>query len=202
MHPALFFTPLIPAIVCWLLIKLFIKYFFKPLQPVKILGISYRGILPHKKEFIVKSLSQIVSDELLNADMLKEKLTDPEILQKAMPVIETHIDNFLNVNLKESIPVIGMFIGDRITRQLKDLFMKELEELFPSVMSQFMSDLSQSKKLEHEIVVKLDSIQIETVENKFYQTFKKELKRIEFTFAFIGLAAGIFQLIIILIVLK
>ncbi len=65
-----------------------------------------------------------------------------------------------------------------------------------------MSDLSQSKKLEHEIVVKLDSIQIETVENKFYQTFKKELKRIEFTFAFIGLAAGIFQLIIILIVLK
>ncbi|HXL58786.1 MAG TPA: hypothetical protein VN958_21130 [Chitinophagaceae bacterium] len=202
MHPALFFTPLIPAIICWLLIKFSIKYFFKPLHPVKILGNSFRGILPHKKEFIVKSLSQIISDELLNADMLKEKLTDPEILQKAMPVIETHIDNFLNVKLKESIPVIGMFIGDRITKQLKDLFMKELEELFPSVMSQFMSDLSQSKNLEHEIVVKLDSIQIETVENRFYQTFKKELKRIEFTFAFIGLAAGIFQLIIILIVLK
>ncbi|HXL57288.1 MAG TPA: DUF445 family protein [Chitinophagaceae bacterium] len=202
MHPSLFLTSIIPAVACWFLIKIFIKYFFRPLQPVKILGVNFWGILPRNKEFIVKSLSQIISKELLNANMLKEKLTDPEILKKAMPAIDTHIDNFLNIKLKEAIPVISMFIGDRITKQLKDLFMKELEELFPSIMSQFISDLSQSKKLEDEIVVKLNGIQIETIENKFYQTFKNELKSIEFTFAFIGLAAGILQLIIILTILK
>src|SRR6266487_4968201 len=189
MHPSLFLTSIIPAVACWFLIKIFIKYFFRPLQPVKILGVNFWAILPRNKEFIVKSLSQIISKELLNANMLKEKLTDPEILKKAIPAIETHIDNFLNIKLKEAIPVISMFIGDRITKQLKDLFMKELEELFPSIMSQFISDLSQSKKLEDEIVVKLNGIQIETIENKFYQTFKNELKSIEFTFAFIGLAA-------------
>jgi uncharacterized membrane protein YheB (UPF0754 family) len=200
MYPALFLIPIIPAITCWLLIRFFIKYFFRPLQPVKIAGINFWGILPHNKEFIVNTLSQIVRKELLNSNVLRDKLTGPDTLQKTMPVIEMHIDNFLNIKLKDAIPVISMFVGDKIMKQLKELFMKELEELFPSVMSQFISGLSQSKELEKEIVVKLNGIQIATIENRFYQTFKKELKRIEFIFALIGLTAGILQLIIILIV--
>jgi uncharacterized membrane protein YheB (UPF0754 family) len=202
MHLSLFFIPVIPAITCWLLIKFFTKYFFRPLQSINIAGINFWGIIPRNREVIVKFLSQVISNQLLNSDILKDKLSGPDTLQKAMPVIETHIDNFLNVKLKEAIPVVSMFVGDRIMKQLKELFITELKELFPSIMSQFISGLSQSEKLEHEIVVKLSGIQIETIENKFYQTFKQDLKRIELIFALIGLGAGILQLIIILIVFK
>jgi hypothetical protein len=95
-----------------------------------------------------------------------------------------------------------MFVGDRIMNQLKELFINELKELFPSIMSQFISGLSQSQKLENEIVVKLNGIQIETIENRFYQTFKKDLKTIELIFAMIGLGTGILQLLIIVLSFK
>ncbi|HEY6976674.1 MAG TPA: hypothetical protein VH396_10325 [Chitinophagaceae bacterium] len=202
MHLSLFFIPIISAITCWLLIKSFTKYFFRPLQPVKIAGINFWGIIPRKKEIIVKFLSQEICNQLLNSSVLKDQLSDPDILQKTMPVIETHIDNFLNVKLKEAIPVVSMFVGDRIMNQLKELFINELKELFPSIMSQFISGLSQSQKLENEIVVKLNGIQIETIENRFYQTFKKDLKTIELIFAMIGLGTGILQLLIIVLSFK
>src|SRR5438045_2260146 len=104
MHPLLFLIPFIPAITSWLLIKFFTKYFFRPLQPVRISGFSFWGIIPRNKEVIVKFLSHLISNELLNSDVLRNKLTDADTLQKAIPVIETHIDNFLEVKLKEAIP--------------------------------------------------------------------------------------------------
>jgi len=202
MHPSLLFIPIIPAITCWLLIKFFTRYLFRPLQPIRIAGISFWGIIPRNREVIVKFLSQAICNQLLNSAILRDQLSDSDTLQKAMPVIEAHIDNFLNVKLKEAIPVISMFVGDRIMKQLKDLFITELRELFPSIMSQFISGLSQSKKLEHEIVVKLNGIQIETIENRFYETFKQDLKRTELIFALIGFGAGILQLLIIVITFK
>ena len=52
------------------------------------------------------------------------------------------------------------------------------------------------------MVVNLNGIQIETIENRFYQTFKQDLKRTELIFALIGFGAGILQLLIILITFK
>ena len=95
-----------------------------------------------------------------------------------------------------------MFIGEKITAQLKELFMKELDELFPSVMSQFIAGLSHSDELQNEIVVKLSSIQSEVLEERFYKTFKKEIRRYEMIFTLVGLSAGFIQLTLTIASLK
>jgi uncharacterized membrane protein YheB (UPF0754 family) len=202
MQPALLLTPIIPAIICWLLIKFMISYLFKPANPMKFLSINFHGFLPQHKNAIAIAVAKQIRKELINENFLHQKLTHADTLQKAMPLIEAHIDNFLNHKLKQAIPVISMFVGEKITYELKQLFLKELEELFPSVMSQFISDLSHSEELEQEIVVKLTGIQIETIEQNFYRTFRKEINKIELMFALAGLLAGIIQLIIILIASK
>ena len=54
--------------------------------------------------------------------ILKEKVTDPENLNKLKPEIETHIDSFLREKLKETFPMLSMFIGDKTINQLKSCF--------------------------------------------------------------------------------
>ena len=95
-----------------------------------------------------------------------------------------------------------MFIGEKITNQLKELFLEELKELFPSIMSQFIGNLSQSGDLEAEIAVKLQAISTERTEVLFYERFGKAVRKAEITFAVGGLLTGIIQLLLTLMILN
>ena len=199
MHPVHLLIPVISALASWLMIRLFIRHFFRPTGIVKFLGGSVQGIIPENKKQIAAVVAAAVNKELLNADSIHKILSRPETLQRAMPEIDVHIDHFINVKLKESLPVISMFIGESVTKQLKDLFMKELEELFPSVMSQFIDGLEQSNEIEHEIETKILSIPTAVIEATFYRIFKKELIKVEIGFAAAGFITGIVQLLILLL---
>ena len=200
MHAALVLIPIISTLMAWLMIRLFIQYFFKPVTPIKAFGLSFQGIIPKKQDHIAIAIAAFAAKELLNPEMIHEKLAGPETLRKAMPAIEEHIDHFINVKLKESLPVISMFIGDRVTNQLKELFMKELEELFPSVMSQFIDGFLENNGIEKEITLKISAIPVSSIKENFYRIFRKELNKIELAFAATGFIMGIIQLAVILVV--
>jgi uncharacterized membrane protein YheB (UPF0754 family) len=202
MNYALLIVPLFAAIAFWLMIKLAIKSLFRPYKPTRIAGINIQGILPRIKGEMTASAAHAISNEIHHSDFVNEKLSGPETLEKAMPAIEAHIDNFLQHKLKEAIPVISMFIGEKITHQLKELFLEELKELFPSIMSQFIGNLSQSGELEKEIAVKLQSISTEKTEMFFYKRFRNTLRKAEVFFAVGGFLAGIVQLILTLLLLN
>ena len=201
MNNTLLFVPFIAALLSWLMIKFAIRSIFRPFKEINIAGIRWQGVLPKVKDEMTASVAHVVSVEILTSSFINEKLTGPETLEKAMPAIEAHIDNFLDHKLKEAIPVISMFVGEKITNQLKELFLGELKELFPSVMSQFIGNLSQSGELEKEIVLKLQLISIEKTEALFYKRFGEVIRKAEVAFAFGGLLAGIIQLVITLLVL-
>lgn len=201
MQPALLLIPIIPALTAWFMIRWFIRYFFRPVKVVKVMGISFQGILSKNQKEIATFVAASVTKELMNSGMIGNKLSNPETLEKAIPAIDAHIDHFLNVKLKASLPVISMFIGDRVTNQLKDLFMEELKELFPSVMAQFIQSLEDNNEIEQEIAAKIYSISIPGVEEKFYRIFKKQLLKTEVTFATAGFVTGMIQLIILLLAL-
>ncbi|WP_018628946.1 hypothetical protein [Niabella aurantiaca] len=72
---------------------------------------------------------------------IEQKISDPGLIEKAMPSIEKHIDDFLNVKLKEEIPMLGMFIGNKTTDKIREVFIDQLKLLFPQVMLQITANL-------------------------------------------------------------
>jgi uncharacterized membrane protein YheB (UPF0754 family) len=202
MNNTLLVVPFVSVLLSWLMIKFAISSIFRPFKEIHIAGFRWQGLLPKAKDEMTASIAHAISIEILSSSFINEKLAGPETLEKAMPAIEVHIDNFLDHRLKEAIPVISMFIGEKITKQLKELFLEELKELFPSVMSQFIGNLSQSGELEKEIAVKLQSISTEQTEALFYQRFGKAIRKIEVSFAVGGLLVGVIQLLITLLILE
>lgn len=95
------------------------------------------------------TLAAAIENELLSPEFLKEKLLSPENYQKLVPQVELHIDHFLRVRLKEDMPVVGMMIGDRTINQMKGIFHKELEQLFPEVMEGFLKNLKTDHNIAH-----------------------------------------------------
>jgi uncharacterized membrane protein YheB (UPF0754 family) len=201
--PWWFYTiPFISAFIHWLTIWMALKLLFHPRQPKKILGFTLQGVFPKKQQQIAVSLGRIVGQELLSFDDIEQKITDPGNVQRILPLVEQHIDNFLRNKLKESMPMIAMFIGDKTINQLKSVFMKELEELFPLIMRNYVHNLREDLDLEKIVVEKIAGFSNDRLEAMLNEFLTKEFRFVEVIGAILGFLIGLLQILFTLLLKK
>src|SRR4029079_1665778 len=106
-----------------------IKMLFHPKEPKRILGITFHGIFPKRQKIFAEKLGKMISTEFLSFEDIEQKIANPQNLEKLMPMIGAHVDNFLRNKLSDEMPFLSLFIGDRTIKSLKKIFMQELEIL-------------------------------------------------------------------------
>lgn len=191
--------PLISAFIGWFTNWIAIKMLFHPKLPVNILGIKVQGIFPKRQQQFAEKLGKLVSNELLSFADIESKITNPQNVEKLLPQIEAHIDNFLRVKLKEVFPVINMFIGDKTIETLKQTFVTELKELFPIIMKNYMNHLQHDLDLEKIVINKVASFSSDKLEDILTQIMSKEFKFVEIIGGVLGLIIGIMQVVLTLV---
>jgi len=190
-----FYTiPFISAFIHWLTIWMALKLLFHPRQPKKILGFTLQGVFPKKQRQIAESLGRIVGQELLSFTDIEQAITDPKNIQRMLPMVEEHFDHFLRVKLKETMPMIAMFIGDKTIAQLKAVFMKELEELFPVVLKNYVGHLREDLDLEKIVVDKIAGFSNDRLEAMLNEFLTKEFRFVEVIGAALGFLIGLLQI--------
>lgn len=192
----LFVIPVISAFIGWVSNRVAIKMLFHPRHPKKILGVTFHGIFPKRQQQFAEKLGKLVSTEFLSLGDIEQKISNPENLQKVMPMIETHVDDFLRNRLKNEMPVISMFIGDKTIDNLKKLFMQEIEILLPQVMKQYAANLKSELDLEQIVIQKVSKFSSDKLEEVFYQIMSKELRFVKIIGAVIGFIIGLIQIFI------
>ena len=194
----LYFTPFIAAAMGWLLVYAALKMLFHPRNPEKIAGICFQGIMPKRQQELAAKIGRL-SAVLLSLSEIEEKITNPANVKKIMPQAEEHIDNFLRVKLVKSMPVVGMFVGDKTINNLKSLFVAELEQLFPEIMKNYMGRLQEDYNIEEIVTHKIAAIDPAAIETTFLEMMKKELTLAKLLGALLGFIIGWLQLAIILL---
>ncbi len=199
MNYSLILIPLLAAFTGWAVIRLIAKMLFRPLHPQKIAGYSWQGILPASKDQIADKIGKLAAAEFAPFAAIEQKISDPQNFEKVKPLIETHIDDFLRNKLKEQMPMIGMFIGDKTINSLKTVFIKEIETLFPQVMQQFAGNLKNELNLQEMIYSRINAFSPEQIESLIYKNMIKEIRIASWLGAAIGLLIGMLQLSILLL---
>ena len=192
----LILIPIISAFIGWVTNWVAIKMLFHPREPKRILGITFQGIFPKRQKQFAEKLGKLVSAEFLSFADIEEKISNPENLKKIMPMIETHVDDFLRNRLKDEMPVVSMFIGDKTISSLKKMFMQEIEVLFPQVMKQYSANLKTELDLEQIVIKKVSGFSSDKLEEILYQIMSKEFRFVEVIGAIIGFIIGLMQVII------
>jgi uncharacterized membrane protein YheB (UPF0754 family) len=193
----LLLIPVSSAFSCWLVVKLFFSILFRPHGPKTYAGFKIQGVLPAKQTSIAQKIGKLVAEQLFSMDVIKQKITDPANLQKIMPAIEEHIDDFLRNKLKKEMPIISMFIGDKTVSSLKKVFMAELEILFPQIMNNYATTLADDLNLEALVTQKIISFPIAEMEKGFYQNLSREINMVKLFSALLGLIIGLITMLII-----
>src|SRR5258706_1158245 len=192
----LFLIPVISAFIGWVTNWVAIKMLFHPREPKRILGITFHGIFPKRQQQFAEKLGKLISEEFLSFSDIEQKISDPENLKKVMPMIEHHVNDFLHVKLKDEMPILSMFIGDKTITSLKNVFMQEIEILFPQVMKQFAGNLKSELDLEKIVVTKVTAFSTDKLEEVLYQIMSKEFRFVEIIGAVIGFIIGVVQVMI------
>ncbi|MEO5948632.1 MAG: DUF445 family protein [Chitinophagaceae bacterium] len=187
--------PIVSAFIGWITNWVAIKMLFHPRTPKRILGITFQGIFPKRQLKFAEKLGKLVSEEFLSFDDIEAKISNPENLKQIMPIIETHVDDFLRNKLKDEMPVISMFIGDKTIDNLKTIFMKEIETLLPIVMKQYAANLKTELDLEQIVITKVAAFSTDKLEEVLYQIMSKEFRFVEIIGAVIGFLIGMLQVL-------
>lgn len=190
------FIPVISAFIGWFTNRIAIKMLFHPKKPKKILGITFQGIFPKRQQQFAMKLGKLVSSELLSFSEIEQKISDQGNVEKILPLLETHIDTFLREKLTTEIPMLGMLIGDKTILQVKGVFMKELKELFPVLMQQYMRTLQHDLNLEKIVMEKAERFSLDKLEDILNQIMSTEFRFAEIMGAVLGFIIGLVQVVI------
>lgn len=161
-----------------------------------VLRLVLQRILPAQKNRIANAAGQFAAREFKAFANLEEKINDPRNLESILPMIESHIDNFLNEKLKKEMPMISMFIGSKTTDKLKEVFMKEIQELFPQVIGKFASNLTTGLNIEATIADRINSITVDQVSRFARENLAAELNWFRWLGAFTGFISGLLALLV------
>ncbi len=128
-----------------------------------------------------------------SSDRIGTMLNDPAPLKKIRPEIEQHLDYFLGEKLAREMPVVGMFIGEKTILQLKQLFMKELDIIFPRVMSRYFNEITTNLTAEK----MKELISVKELRLSVNQLLSKPLNRIPIMTGMLGAVISLLQLILV-----
>src|SRR5579872_2448195 len=194
----LYTIPFISAFIHWLTIRMALKLLFHPRQPRRIFGLRLQGVFPKKQRQIAESLGRIVGQQLLSFGEIGKTITDPANVNRILPVVEEHIDDFLRNKLKESMPMIAMFIGEKTIAQLKAVFMQELQELFPVILQRYLGHLRDDLDLERMVVEKITGLSNDRLEGMLIEFLTRKFRFVEGIGAALGFLIGMLQILITL----
>ena len=195
----LLLIPFISAFIGWFTNWIAIKMLFHPREPRKFMGLTFQGIFPKRQQQFGEKLGKLVSEEFLSFSDIEQRISNPENLQKILPLVEDHIDHFLHNKLSKLFPMLSMFIGEKTIGSLKDAFMEELQSLFPVLMQQYAVQLQQELDLEHIVTEKVKLFSSDKLENVLNQIMSKEFRFVEILGGVLGFLIGIIQVLITLL---
>lgn len=126
------------AAFAWLISWGMVVMLFYPKKPIQLLGFYWEA--PFLKWAKIIDWNAVIPAENL-----------PKQLDHLMPIIDSKLDDFFRNRLAEKLPMIAMFIGDKTIQQLKQVFIEELQNMFPDLIHSFSKNMQQTiiAELEH-----------------------------------------------------
>ena len=160
------------------------------------LSLVFHRLLPRRREQLVRQIAAAAAGFMPDAEALEAMVANPAHFEQLRPVVEEQIDHFLRVKLKQSMPVVGMFVGDRTIGQLKEVFVTELESIFPTVMKKYAAGLAGEFDVQRLIGDKLLAIPPETLVQQVEGALKNERAALQRLGLLSGLLTGTVALLL------
>lgn len=188
-----FATPFICALIGWVTNRIAIRMLFHPKRPIQIMSRTCQGIFPKRQSELAQSLGQLVEEELINHQDIKEVISNPEFIQEVKKRVENYLENFIEEKLTSLNPLLANILKGSVLEKIKDTIVQELELLIPDIMEQATNELESRLKFSRIVQEKIESFSMDKLEQVIFTIMRREFRFVEVIGGVLGLIIGIIQ---------
>lgn len=174
----LYCLPVIAAFLGWLSNLIFVRYLFGK-------------VLPAQAPVMASRVGKYISDQVMSVDVLAGNLTDPEKLRALKPLIESHIDIFLKEKIKEKMPAVAMFIGEKTMDMMKKSLMEEIDVMLPELIRKYLGNVGDQLNIEKQVMARVRALPEGQIEALLHRNLKREKSMFGLYGAVSGLVIGL-----------
>lgn len=190
---------IIGALIGWLTNFIAIKLLFRPFYPVKIplLNYSIQGLIPKRRSEMAKSIGDVVEQELLSLEEIVDKAMSEQNMSQIMSAIKNKINGIIRDKLPSIIPSI---FKNMICSYVDEFIEKDGESIIKEFIRNTIDKTAKDISLSEIVEEKINSFEIERIEDIVFTIAKQELKHIEILGGVLGFIIGIVQGVIIMFI--
>lgn len=187
---------MIGALTGWITNWIAVKMLFHPKEPIKLLFFKVQGVFPKRQKVMAEKLGHIVASELFSIDDVINKMKSADN-KEVLAFVEDKIDDFINLKLSATMPMLAMFLNDDLKNKIKSTLLIEIEEIIPGVIESYSNKLKNEVDVKEIVYQKVVDFSSDKLEEILFSIMKKEFKFIEFLGGVLGFIIGLIQLLIL-----
>lgn len=188
--------PLIGGVIGWITNFVAIKMLFYPRKPINLGLFKIQGVFPKRQKLFAERIANVVGEELLHIDEIKNAIKKEENLAEVYTLIDEKIENFLKTKLGQAMPFLAMFINDKTIATIKGVLVEEVQNMLPEAIDKFADNIENHFDIKEVVFEKVSHFPVEKLEGVLMGILQKELKFIEIVGAILGAIIGVVQVII------
>lgn len=188
--------PIIAALLGWFTNYIAVKMLFHPREPINLYFFELQGVFPKRQAVIAEKLGKMVVDELFSAKDLRDKISNPDSLEKIYDSIEEKVDEYLKDALPNKFPVMSIFIREKTRNSIKEEMLAEVERITPTVINKYLDDMEQQLDIQEIVRSKVAELSPQKLESLINSIISKEFRFIEIIGAVIGFMVGCIQIVL------
>lgn len=192
----IYFLPLIAAVTGWLTNWIAVKMLFHPVKPLNLGLFTIQGIFPKRQKAMAEKLGKIVATELFSIDDIISKMKSSDNAD-VLKFVESKLDDFINLKLSTSMPMLAMFLNDDLKSKIKVALLNEIGDVIPGIIDTYANKLKNEVNIEAIVYDKVINFSSDKMEEVLYSIMKKEFKFIEVLGGVLGFFIGIIQLLLV-----
>jgi uncharacterized membrane protein YheB (UPF0754 family) len=189
--------PLISALIGWVTNYIAVKMIFRPRKPIRVLFLTFHGLIPRRQKELAKSIAETIERELISHQDLKDALSKPATQQKIHDLITNYFDNFVRTKFGSN-PLLAMVLDAGEALSIKDMIYNEVLGSLPDFLDHLVKEIETEINFKQLVEEKILQFETFKLENLVQEIAARELKLIEVLGGVLGFLVGVVQVAIIL----
>lgn len=187
--------PLLGGVIGYITNWIAVKMIFRPIRPVKFLGIRIQGLMPRRQKDLANSIGRVVGGHLVQHDDIAKTLRDLDLEDMLGSVLDKGLAP--KIESLRNLPLIGGFLTAERVEDLKKALVEGILGQREEIFAKLEEALEKGLDVQTVVAEKVAGFPMEKLEALVLEVASKELRAIVILGAVLGCLIGIGQVAIV-----
>lgn len=187
--------PLLGAAIGYLTNRLAVRMIFRPIRPVRILGLRLQGLIGRRQGELATRIGQVVGDHLVQHEDLARALRQIDLERFLGDALERGLAPRL-AELRRA-PFVGSFLSDERVARWKQSLVRGLVEDEEALVRGLEEALESGLDVRDLVARRVEAFPVERLEALVLDVASRELRAIELLGGLLGFLIGVVQAVVL-----